>query len=69
MHETPQPYLTAKELAPLIGITTPQGWQTVLRWHRNKKIPAAVNEGHLIRFDLAEVKAALKSRAKKAARN
>lgn len=60
--------LTSKELAPLIGFNTPNGWQIVLRWKKQGKIPAAVDEPNFIRFDLAEVKTALKARAKKNAK-
>jgi len=60
--------LTAKELAPLIGLKSPQGWQTVHRWKREGRIPAAVDEPHFLRFDLEEVKASLKARAKKQAK-
>lgn len=60
--------LTAKELAPLIGLSTEHGWRVALRWFREGRFPAAINEPRCVRFDLAEVKTALKARAKKNAK-
>ena len=48
--------LTATELADRLRVTTP----TVLRWHRAGKIPAVRITAKVLRFDLAEVLAALK---------
>jgi excisionase family DNA binding protein len=52
----PDNCLTAAELAQRLRVTTP----TVLRWHRAGKIPAVKITAKILRFDLAEVMAALK---------
>ncbi len=58
------PLLSAREIAPLLGLKQEAGWQTVLRWHREGKIPAAISEPTFVRFDLQAVRAALAERAK-----
>lgn len=63
------PLLSARELAPHLGLATNGGWQTVLRWKREGRIPAAVDEPGCIRFDLAEVRAALAARALEASKH
>lgn len=55
----PSPLLTSKELGPLLGVS----WQTVTRWKLEGRIPAAIDEPGCLRFDLAEVRAALAARA------
>ena len=50
------PALTAKQLALQLGIH----WQTVLRWAREGIIPAQRGGGNYIRFDLSEVRQAMK---------
>lgn len=55
--------LTAAELAPLLGLPSEN---VVHRWKREGRIPAAVDEGRIVRFDLAECRAALARRAEKA---
>ena len=66
--ETHAPLLSARELAHRLGLAD-QGWQTVLRWKRAGKIPAAVDEPGCVRFDLAEVRAALAARAAEASKH
>ena len=51
---------TARDIARSLS-TTPQ---TVLNWHRAGVIPARVAVGRIIRFDRAEVLAALELRTK-----
>lgn len=53
------PLLTSKEIAPILKVS----WQTVTRWKIEGRIPAAIDEPGCLRFDLAEVRAALASRA------
>lgn len=55
----PSPLLTSKELGPLLSVS----WQTVTRWKLEGRIPAAIDEPGCLRFDLAEVRAALATRA------
>ncbi len=55
----PAPLLTAREVAPHLGVN----WQIVHRWRKEGKIPAAIAEPGCVRFDLAEVRAALAARA------
>lgn len=58
------PLLTAKELAPLLGLTGKHAECTVNKWKQDGRIPAAIDEGpKAVRYDLAEVLAALKKRA------
>lgn len=52
---------TPREIAAVIR-TTPQ---TVLNYHRAGIIPARINVGRVIRFDRAEVLAALTAHSKK----
>jgi excisionase family DNA binding protein len=51
--------LTAAELAVRLRVKT----DTVLRWHRAGKIPAVRISAKVLRFDLAEVLAALKAQS------
>lgn len=61
----PSPLLTAPELATALSLKG-EGWQTIHRWKRAGKIPAAIDEPNCCRFDLAEVRAALAARAARA---
>jgi excisionase family DNA binding protein len=49
--------LTAARLAARLGVKP----ETVLRWHRDGKIPARKLSHKVLRFDLAEVVAALEA--------
>jgi excisionase family DNA binding protein len=55
----PDTCLTATELASRFHVTTP----TILRWHRAGKIPAVRITAKVLRFDFAEVVAALRAAA------
>lgn len=59
--------LTAEQLAPMIGFTCKSGKVIVGRWKNEGRIPAAVDEPNFVRYDLAEVRAALKERAERKA--
>lgn len=61
----PQPLMTSKELAPLLGVS----WQVLNRWKREGRIPAAIDEPSCLRFDLAEVRKALAARAAEAVKH
>ncbi len=63
--EVSEPLLSAREIAPLLGLKQKRGWETVLLWRREGKIPAAIAEPNLIRFDLQAVRSALAERAQK----
>jgi len=62
MNEAP-PLLDPKELAAALALKGKYPDQTVARWYREGRIPAAIKEGNILRFDLAEVRAALARRA------
>jgi excisionase family DNA binding protein len=55
----PDSCLTAAELAQRLRVTS----TTVLRWHRAGKIPAVKISAKVLRFDVAEVMAALRRSA------
>lgn len=52
-------YLTPAQLAAVYQVTD----QTIRRWHREGKIPAAVALGTVIRFDADEVAETLRASA------
>lgn len=57
--------LTAKELAPFLGLNGKHAECTVSRWKNEGRIPAAIDEGpRTVRYDLADVLEALQQRAK-----
>lgn len=60
--ETPARLLTAAELAEILAIAP----KVARQWKRDGRIPAAIDEPGCIRFDLAEVRAALAARAAEA---
>ena len=64
MSDTPPPLLSARELAPLLGLAGKHAYQTISTWHREGRFPAAIDEPNFVRFDLAEVREALAKRAK-----
>jgi len=51
--------LTADQLGTALGVSG----ATIRKWHRQGRIPAAVNEGAIIRFEEQPVRDALKQRA------
>lgn len=53
---TPGSPLTARQLAPQLGVH----WQTVLRWGREGIIPSHRAGGKHVRFDLREVRQAMR---------
>lgn len=52
---------TPEQTAREVGTSKP----TLLEWHKQGIVPSVVNEGRVIRFDIDEVKEALKARAKR----
>ena len=61
--------LSAKEIAPLLGVTSKNGGSVVLDWLRSRVISAAIDEPGYIRFDLTDVRHELSKRAVKKARS
>ena len=60
-HANPVPaLLDAEQVGELLSCTA----ETVRRWHRQGIIPSAIHEGKTVRFDLYDVRAALRRRAK-----
>lgn len=57
---SPETYETASEIAAVLKVTP----QAVNRWHRKKIIPAKIDLGRIVRFDRAEVFAALEARSR-----
>ena len=51
--------LTADQLGTILGCSA----ATIRKWHRQGRIPSAVNEGSIIRFEEQPVRDALKQRA------
>lgn len=52
--------LTADELGKILHCTG----ATIRRWHRDGVIPSEINHGHVLRFDEAEVRKALRKQAR-----
>lgn len=57
------PLMGPEALAAALGIEGSYPEQTVCRWYREGRIPAAIKEGNILRFDLAAVRSALAARA------